>query len=98
MRGLILASTDEAWSYGGSIMTFLLPMILFVTVAIALYVIYTKPELVPGRRPSTEISMAATRVPGMPAEDQAASNPAGAASGSAEQANGGKLDKPASVE
>jgi hypothetical protein len=37
-----------AWTFGGSILTFLFPMILFVLVATALFVSYTKPEVVPG--------------------------------------------------
>jgi hypothetical protein len=48
MPGMIEASTGSAWSYGGSILTFLFPMILFVVVATSLYVIYTKPSVVPG--------------------------------------------------
>jgi hypothetical protein len=37
-----------AWNFGGSILTFLFPMILFVLVATTLFVLYTKPEVVPG--------------------------------------------------
>lgn len=47
MPGLIAAS-GSAWSYGGSILTFLFPMLLFIAVAGALYVLYTKPQVVPG--------------------------------------------------
>jgi hypothetical protein len=49
VQGLIAAGTGD-WSYGGSILTFAFPMILFVAVAGALYVLYTKPHLVPGHR------------------------------------------------
>lgn len=67
MQNLVVASADEAWSYGGSIMTFLLPMIAFVLVAGTLLVIYTKPELVPGRRADEgEAPVGATRFPGKP--------------------------------
>lgn len=38
----------SAWSYGASILTFLFPMLLFVGVATALYVVFTKPTVVPG--------------------------------------------------
>jgi len=38
------------WSYGASILTFVFPMLLFIAVAAALYVLYTKPHLVPGHR------------------------------------------------
>ena len=40
----------SAWSFGGSILTFAFPMILFIVVACALYIAYTKPELAPGHR------------------------------------------------
>jgi hypothetical protein len=64
---LVEASADQAWSYAGSIMTFLLPMIAFVFIAGALLILYTKPELVPGRRvPGAEVSVGATRQPGLP--------------------------------
>ena len=43
-------SAGGAWSFGGSILTFAFPMILFIVVAAALYVLYTKPEFVPGHR------------------------------------------------
>jgi hypothetical protein len=46
-------SAGSAWSYGGSILTFVFPMILFLAVAIGLYVIYTKPSVVPGHREQT---------------------------------------------
>jgi hypothetical protein len=47
--GPILASAGSDWSYGGSILTFLFPMILFLAVAAVLWVGYTKPQNVPGR-------------------------------------------------
>ncbi|MBV9208328.1 MAG: hypothetical protein JO037_23655 [Actinobacteria bacterium] len=51
MHDLIAASADtSAWSFGGSILTFAAPMILFIVVAGALYLAYTKPEIVPGHR------------------------------------------------
>lgn len=51
MPGLILASPPaSAWSYGGAILTFVFPMILFLAVAAVLYVLYTKPLQVPGSR------------------------------------------------
>jgi hypothetical protein len=43
-------SNVSAWTFGGSILTFAFPMILFIVVAAALYVLYTKPETVPGHR------------------------------------------------
>jgi hypothetical protein len=50
VHGLISAAAGNDWSYGASILTFVFPMILFIGVAAALYVLYTKPHLVPGHR------------------------------------------------
>ena len=67
MDGLIAESAGSAWSFGGSILTFAFPMILFIVVAVALYVLYTKPEVVPGHRtPSTERPVSYTAIPGTP--------------------------------
>jgi hypothetical protein len=43
----------SAWSYGGSILSFAFPMILFLTVATSLYVTFTKPTVIPGHREQT---------------------------------------------
>ena len=60
-------SAGGAWTFGGSILTFALPMILFIVVAGALYILYTKPELVPGHRaPALERPVSYTPVPGQP--------------------------------
>lgn len=60
----------EAWSFGGSIITFLVPMIAFVAIVLGLLVLYTKPELVPGRagKGSRFFPTTATWQPGRPAE------------------------------
>ncbi|MBO0804980.1 MAG: hypothetical protein J2P25_18140 [Nocardiopsaceae bacterium] len=69
MQNLVEASAGEAWSFGGSIITFLVPMIVFVLVAAALFIIYTKPELVPGRQADEgAFPVGATRLPGKPSE------------------------------
>jgi hypothetical protein len=69
---VIADSAGGAWSFGGSILTFAFPMILFIVVAGALYVAYTKPELVPGRRvPASAHPMTYTPVPGEPAATEA---------------------------
>jgi hypothetical protein len=47
---VITAAPASAWTYGGAILTFVFPMVLFLAVAIGLYVIYTKPSTVPGHR------------------------------------------------
>ena len=65
MHSVIADSAGGAWTFGGSILTFVFPMILFIVVATALYVAYTKPELVPGHRnPAAERPVSYTAVPG----------------------------------
>lgn len=58
----------EAWSFGGSIMTFLIPMLAFAAVFLTLLVLGTKPELVPGRRGKGVFPITATRQPGLPTD------------------------------
>ena len=63
-------ASTSAWSFGGSILTFAFPMILFIVVACALYIAYTKPELSPGHRnPAAQRPVSYTAVPGVPAQD-----------------------------
>ena len=77
---MIAESAGGAWSFGGSILTFAFPMILFIVVAVALYVLYTKPEVVPGHRvPSGERPVSYTAIPGTPAATEAGGGPASAA-------------------
>jgi len=58
-------SNVSAWTFGGSILSFAFPMLLFIVVAGALYVLYTKPEFVPGHRaPGLERPVSYTPVPG----------------------------------
>jgi len=65
---VIADPAGSAWTFGGSILTFAFPMLLFIVVACALYVAYTKPELVPGHRnPAAERPMTYTAVAGEPA-------------------------------
>lgn len=72
MHVLTTASADSAWTYGASILTFVFPMLLFIAVAAALYVLYTKPHLVPGHH--YEIRMRAASdttspaIPGSPGQ------------------------------
>jgi hypothetical protein len=76
-----------AWTFGGSILTFAFPMILFIVVAGALYVLYTKPEYVPGHRATgLERPVSYTAVPGTPAvahgaQAAPAADPTGPAAG-----------------
>jgi hypothetical protein len=71
--GLIAATGGSDWTYGGSILTFAFPMLLFVAVAGTLYVLYTKPHLVPGHRYHMNVrSVAATpsaNLPGRSGQD-----------------------------
>jgi hypothetical protein len=73
-------SNVSAWTFGGSILSFAFPMLLFIVVASALYVLYTKPEFVPGHRaPGVERPVSYTPVPGKPTVDaRAQAQPAAA--------------------
>ena len=87
MQGVIADSAGGAWTFGGSILTFAFPMILFIVVAGALYVLYTKPEFVPGHRPDAlERPVSYTSVPGKPTATSRAQavTPAGQAGPAAE--------------
>jgi hypothetical protein len=80
VHGLIADGPGGAWTFGSSILTFAFPMILFIVVAGALYVLYTKPEFVPGHRaPGLERPVSYTAVPGLPTADRAARAPGRAA-------------------
>jgi hypothetical protein len=75
VHSVIADAAGGAWSFGGSILTFAFPMILFIVVACALYVAYTKPELVPGHRnPAAQRAVTYTAVPG-PAQQPPAQQP-----------------------
>ena len=50
MHGFFLADLGNDWSLAGSIMTFAIPVGLFVIVATVLYFLYTRPHTVPGHR------------------------------------------------
>jgi hypothetical protein len=63
------AAGGSAWSFGGSVLSFAFPMLLFIVVASALYVSFTKPELVPGHRnPAAERPLSYTPMPGRAAK------------------------------
>jgi hypothetical protein len=60
-------SNISAWSAGGAVFTFASLYILFIAVAAALYVIYTKPGTFPGHRAGTpERPAIQTPRPGLP--------------------------------
>ena len=71
MSGTLTPTGD--WTYGAAILSFAFPMLLFIAVAGALYVLYTKPHLVPGHRynmqlrPTTATATAETTGPARPA-------------------------------
>ena len=65
MNGLIAQSPSGAWSSGAAILTTVFPMLLFIVVAGALYILYTKPEAAPGHR-SAQRPISYTSVPGEP--------------------------------
>ena len=77
MHTLIAQSAGGAWSFGGSILTFAFPMLLFIGVAVGLYLWYTKPEVVPGHRaPASERPVSYTAVPGNPTATEVPGSPA----------------------
>jgi hypothetical protein len=62
------APAGSAWTFGASILTFAFPMILVIAVGTALWILYTKPELVPGRPAGNiERPVSATPLPRQPA-------------------------------
>jgi hypothetical protein len=66
-------SNVSAWTFGGSILSFAFPMLLFIVVGGALYVLYTKPEFVPGHRaPGLERPVSYTAMPGKAAMEREA--------------------------
>ena len=94
MPGPILASAGSDWSYGGSVLTFLFPMILFLAVGGVLWVLYTKPQQVPGRGYlANERSVAAT--PTVTVAGATAGSPGGASTQSAATAASASADGPA---
>jgi len=73
---LIAQSPSGAWSSGGAILTTVIPMLLFIIVAVGLYILYTKPSVVPGRRaPAGEHPVSYTSVPGNPVATEVPGNP-----------------------
>jgi len=67
VHGLIASSPSGDWTYGAAILTFAFPMVLFIVVASALYILYTKPHLVPGHKYNVVLrSVSDTPVAGTP--------------------------------
>ena len=80
MHVLSSAPPGSAWTFGASILTFVFPELLFIAVACTLYVLYTKPELIPGHQ-IDERPVSYTPLPGQP--KATASEASGAAGASA---------------
>jgi hypothetical protein len=76
------APPGSAWTFGASIFT-LFPALLFIAVASTLYVLYTKPELIPGHQ-IDERPVSYTPLPGQPTAT--ASEAAGATGATASEA------------
>jgi hypothetical protein len=73
---------SDGWSFGGSILTFAFPMLLFIGVAVALYVQYTKPTVVPGHRTwAAAHPVSYTAVPGTPTATEADAGVVGGGNG-----------------
>jgi hypothetical protein len=89
------APPGSAWTFGASILTFVFPEILFVVVACALYVLYTKPELIPGHQ-IDERPVSYTPLPGQP--KATASGVAEAARATASEAAGATASDAAEAE
>ena len=65
MHSLIAQGPSGAWNSGAATLTFVFPILLFIAVAGALYILYTKPEAAPGHR-GTERPISYTSIPGQP--------------------------------
>jgi hypothetical protein len=85
-----------AWTFGASILSFAFPMLLFIVVAGTLYILYTKPEFVPGHpAPNLERPVSYTAVPGLPTVRRAAPAPAAAETTTAEATHTETTETPA---
>ena len=96
MHEFILAQHPSGdWSLAGAIMTFAIPVGLFVIVATILYFQYTRPHVTPGHRPlvpaaagAGAVAAASAPAPAAPAPPAAPATPtaSSAAESAAEQA------------
>ena len=91
MHVLSSAPPGSAWTFGASILTFVFPMLLFIAVASTLYVLYTKPELIPGHQ-IDERPVSYTPLPGQPTAT--ASEAAGATASDAAEAESDEAATP----
>ncbi len=70
MPAVLAAVTGSDWNEGGALFTFWFPLGLFIVIAAILFLLFTRPHTVPGRKP-----LALAR-PGGPARAQATGTPA----------------------
>jgi hypothetical protein len=86
---LILATSPSGdWTLAASIMTFAIPVGLFIVVATTLYFLYTRPHVVPGHRDLVLAGAgAATSAPAVPAAPAASAAPAAEAASEAPAAD-----------
>ena len=66
MHSLIAQGPSGAWNSGAAVLTFFFPVLLFIAVAGALYILYSKPEVAPGHK-APERPISYTAIPGQPA-------------------------------
>jgi len=66
VHSLIAQGPSGAWNSGAAVLTFFFPVLLFIAVAGALYILYTKPEVAPGHK-APERPISYTAIPGQPA-------------------------------
>lgn len=74
MPGVLAATAGSDWSEGGALLTFYFPLGLFIVVAAALYLRFSRPHAVPGRAPLTA-AVAARRAAAAPQGTDAAPPP-----------------------
>lgn len=93
MHGLILAYVTRDNSAAGYNLTFAFPMILFIVIAGALYLIYSRPHRVPGHGPLriSSTGRAGTLHPGR-VPDPGAAQAAATAAGPSTAAGGGTTE------
>jgi hypothetical protein len=78
----VLSMSGGAWNFGASILSFLFPMVLFVLTASTLFVLYTKPEVVPGHPAGTfDRPVSYTAIPRLPEASATAAAPVAAGPG-----------------
>ena len=97
MHVLSSAPPGSAWTFGASILTFVFPMLLFIVVASTLYVLYTKPELIPGHQ-IDERPVSYTPLPGQPNATPSGATASEAAGATASDAAEAESDEAATPE